>query len=126
MDTVCAPEVRLQVPGQLGIGGEGLLTQLALELLHMDKLDVVPQGLGHDEAVGTLGKLGVVNSLVMDSELSHVTECFVTGFTPDIPASGLSDILGDIFQKSRQTVGGNQLCTSGCQSILQSFHKQDR
>lgn len=97
MDTVRAPEVRLQVPGELGIGGEGLLTQLALKLLHVDKLDVVSQGLGHDEAVGTLGIFGVMNSLVMDSELSHVTECFVAGFTLDVPSSGLSDILGDIF-----------------------------
>lgn len=97
MDTVRASEVRLQVPRELGIGGEGLLTQLALELLHVDKLDVVPQGLGHDEAVGTLSVVGVMNSLVMDSEFSHVAECFVTGSTLDIPASGLSDILGDIL-----------------------------
>ena len=97
MDTVRASEVRLQVPGELGIGGKGLLTQLALELLHVDKLDVISQGLGHDEAVGTLGILGVMNSLVMDSELSHVAECFVAGFTLDNPGSGLSDIFGDIL-----------------------------
>jgi len=97
VDAVCAPQVGLQVPGELGISGEGFLTQLALKLLHVDKLDVVPQGLGHDEAVGALGVFYVMNSLVMDSELSHVTECFVAGFTLDSPGIGLSDLLGDIF-----------------------------
>ena len=43
VDPVGSPQVRLQMARQLGVGGEGLLTQLALELLHVDKLDVVAQ-----------------------------------------------------------------------------------
>ena len=54
------------------------MTQLTLELLHVDKLYVVPQRLGHNEAVGALGVLSVVDSLVMDRELSCVAERFVT------------------------------------------------
>ena len=78
VDAVSAPEVGLEMPCQFGVGGEGLLTQLALELLHVDKLYVVPQRLGHNEAVGALGVLSVVDSLVMDRELSCVAERFVT------------------------------------------------
>ena len=43
VDPVGSPQVRLQMARQLGVGGEGLLTQLALKLLHVDKLDVVAQ-----------------------------------------------------------------------------------
>ena len=43
VDPVGSPQVRLQMARQLGVGGEGLLTQLALEFLHVDKLDVVAQ-----------------------------------------------------------------------------------
>ena len=68
---VGSSQVRLQVTGQLGVCGESFLAEFTLKFLHVNKLDVVPEGLGHDQTVRTLRKLrtGTVTGLIMNREL---------------------------------------------------------
>ena len=96
VDPVGTSEVGLQVAGQLGIGGESLLAELALEFLHVNKLYVVSEGFRHDQTVRTLSKVraGTVTGLVMNRQLCSSSEQLEASFTLNGFSGYISNILG--------------------------------